>query len=288
MKTVDHTVSRRDFLKVSVGAFLVLTASNATGMVRDPQPSDIPIGVQLYCVREKLRSDFPGTLSALANMGYQGVEFADYFGHSARELRRMLDDNGLKCCGSHIYFSDLVGEQLEETIEFNKTLGNKYLILRWMPEDRRSSQGEFLQTIEFFNELSARLEPHDMRVGYHNHDYIFETFDGEMLWNILADGTSEGFILQMDTGNAASTGVDVIQLLKRNAGKTATIHLKPFSSKDENALIGEDELDWKQILQTCESSGATEWYIIEYEREAYDSLEALEMNLKNFRRIQAG
>jgi len=287
MKTLVRTLSRRDFLKVSASAFTVLTASGVAGMIPEPPPSDIPIGVQLYCVRNKLKNDFPRTLAALAKMDYQGVEFADYFGHSARDLRRMLDGNGLQCCGSHIYFDDLVGENLKETIAFNRTLGNKYLILRWMPEEHRSSEEEFLKTIDFLNEVAAKVEPHGMRLGYHNHDYIFETFDGEMLWNILADRSRENFILQMDTGNAAHTGVDVIPLLERNAGKTATIHMKPFSSKDDNALIGEDELDWKRILQICEHSGATEWYIIEYEREAYDSLEALELNLDNFRQLQA-
>src|SRR4051794_6490538 len=95
----------------------------------------IPIALQLYSVRDECAKDLPGVLKEVARMGYEGVEFAGYYGFDAPTLRKMLDDLGLKCAGTHIMLPTLQGDALAETIAFNKTLGNKFLIVPWMPEE---------------------------------------------------------------------------------------------------------------------------------------------------------
>lgn len=242
---------------------------------------NIPIGVQLWCVRSQLAEDMAGTLKSLAEIGFQGVEFADYFGRTAAELRRMLDDNGLRCCGTHIYLEDMLGEKLEPTAEFNKTLGNPYLIVRWLGEERRNSPEAFRETTRLLTEISHRLKPYGLRVGYHNHPYIFESFDGKLLWNILADETPSEVILQLDTGNASESGVDVVELIRRNAGRTVTTHVKPYSEAHPEAFLGDDELDWPTILALYQTVGGTEWQIVEYEKEGTPPLEALRANYRN-------
>jgi sugar phosphate isomerase/epimerase len=243
----------------------------------------VPVGVQLYCVRHELPKDMAGTLGSLAKMGFEGVEFADYHGHSAKDLRKLLDDAGLKCCGTHIYLEDMLGEKLGPTLEFNKTIGNPYLIVRWLGEERRNTPEAFKETVGLFNEVSEKLEPHGMRVGYHNHDYIFEKIGGELKWNILADKCRKDVILQLDTGNASNAGLDVIELLKRNEGRTVTLHVKPFSKKNPKAYMGEDDLDWNTILDLAEGVGGVEWHIVEYEVPGIPPLEALGANLKILR-----
>lgn len=282
MPSSRSILSRRDFLQTSASALLAASL----GLRPSPGAAKIPVGMQLYCVRNELPKDMAGTLAALAQMGFEGVEFADYFGRSARELRQLLDDHGLRCCGTHIYLTDMLGDQLGPTVEFNQTLGNRNLIVRWMPEEMRASREAFLRTAEQFNSVAENLRPHGMRVGYHNHDYIFQRFDGEYLWNILADHTHRDVILQLDTGNAAQVdGVDVPALIRRNPGRTVTMHVKPFSKAHPDAFIGADELDWPQIFSLSESIGGTEWYIVEYEREAHPPLEALKANLDILRRM---
>jgi len=228
----------------------------------------------------------PGVLASLAEMGFEGVEFADYFGRSAAELRSMLDDHGLRCCGTHIYMDDMLGDKLEPTVAFNKTLGNEYLIVRWLQEPQRATRDAFMKTVENFNEIAENLKPHGLRVGYHNHDYIFKTFGDETLWDILGDHTSEDVVMQLDTGNASVVpGVDVVELIKRHPGRTVSMHVKPFSTQKPDAFLGDDELDWPQILDLAESIGGIEWYIVEYERPAYPPLEALKANLENLHKF---
>src|SRR5271156_4491349 len=94
----------------------------------------IPIALQLYSVRDDCAKDFFGTIARVAAMGYAGVEFAGYHGASASDIRKVLDDNGLKCAGSHTGLDLMVGDALEATIEFHKTLGCENLVVPWLPE----------------------------------------------------------------------------------------------------------------------------------------------------------
>jgi len=108
----------------------------------------VPIGVQFYSVRHDCARDLPGTLGALAKMGYEAVEFAGYHGRTAAELRAMLDANGLRCCGTHTGLDTLEGEALAKTIEFNATIGNRLLIVPWIPEERRRTTGDWTTSRE--------------------------------------------------------------------------------------------------------------------------------------------
>ena len=245
-----------------------------------------PLGVQLYSVRHELAEDFEGTIAQLAEMGYEGVEFADYFGLSGSEIRTILDRYDLQCCGTHVMLDVLREDSFEETIEFNQELGNRYFIISWIPEEERDTRDSFMQTIAEYNEITERLGAYDMRLGYHNHDYIFEKFDDEYLWDILADNTDERFILQLDTGHAALMGQDPVELIHRHPGRKASIHAKAYSTQNEEAVIGEDELDWAGIIEASEEVGGIEWYILEYEIENVPPLEALEASIQNFREIQ--
>lgn len=282
---VKRERTRRSFLKttsaLAVCGGSVFKSAFSAG-------KQIPIGVQLYCVRKELAEDFDKTMAAVAEIGFDGVEFADYFGRSAKELRKSLDDNGLKCCGTHIVLPDMLGDKLKETVEFNLTLGNPYLIVRWLDESFRTSPEVFDKTVELFNEVAANLKPHGLRVGYHNHDYIFQKFNGKFLWDILGDGTSKDVILQLDTGNAmVQSGVDVVELLKWHPGRTGTIHIKPYSSKKPDAYLGDDELNWPAIIKLCQTSAGTEWYIVEYEVEGIPPLDALKDNYLRFKKMLA-
>ena len=93
----------------------------------------IPIALQLYSVRHEMEQDVQATLEAVAKMGYDGVEFAGYYDWSAEDLRAVLDKNGLRCAGTHTRLETLSPENLSETIAYNKTLGNKFLIVPSLP-----------------------------------------------------------------------------------------------------------------------------------------------------------
>lgn len=273
MKT-NH-ISRRSFLeKTLVGFSTVYSATRLRS--QEYGGNKIPIGVQLYSVRTECEKDLPGTIAAVAKIGYKGVEFAGYYGRDAKTLRKMLDDNGLKCCGTHIGIDTLLGDNLMKTIEFNKILGNKYLIVPGLPQKYTSSKKAWQETADLFTEISEKVKPHGMLVGYHNHSAEFKLLEGEMPWDTFFSRVSKDVIMQFDTGNAMHGGGEAVTFLKKYPGRAITVHIKPFSKKNPKALLGEDELPWKEIFNLCETIGKTEWYIVEYESDAFPPLVNIE------------
>ncbi|MGQ9683470.1 MAG: sugar phosphate isomerase/epimerase family protein [Anaerolineae bacterium] len=244
----------------------------------------IPFGLQLYCVRDDCARDLPGTLSAIARMGYQGVEFAGYHGYSAKDLWRMLNDAGLQCCGSHLRLKDLEGDALLRTVEFNHTLGNRFLIVASLPPDRVATRTDWLAHAELFSELSVRLASDRLRLGYHNHDREFRTVEGEQPWETFFAHTAPTVVMQLDTGNALHGGGDPAAILRRFPGRATTIHFKEYAGGHGKAIIGEGPTDFRALMDLCEQAGGTEWYIVEQESDEYPPLECARRCLETLRR----
>jgi sugar phosphate isomerase/epimerase len=281
----DPRISRRDFAKLTTtAAAACLTNPWRLWAAADYGGNKIPIGLQLYSVRHECQKDLVGTVTAVAKMGYKGVEFAGYYGRDAKTLRKLLDDVGLKCCGTHTGLETLLGDNLARTIEFNRTLGNKFLIVPGLSAKYTSSREAWRKTADLFNEIAEKVEAEGMRVGYHNHTIEFKPLEGELPWDIFFSRAKPTVVMQFDTGNAMHGGGDATVFLKKYPGRAATVHIKPFSRKKPNALIGDDELPWPEIFRLCETIGGTEWYIVEYESDAYPPLVSVEKTLEVLRR----
>jgi sugar phosphate isomerase/epimerase len=248
----------------------------------------IPIGTQLWCVRKQLANDIPGTLKAVGALGYQAVELENAFGRSGAEWNTHLDAAKVKACGFHHRLSELQGDKLAASVEFNQAIGNRNLIIRSLAPAVYTSADLLKKTADEVNDVAERLKAHKMRVGYHNHTADFGRIDGEYWWNRFADQTSKDVILQFDTGNASEAeGVTPQSLIERNAGRTISMHVKPFSKKDPNAYLGADDLDWPAIMTAAETVGGIEWYIIEYEKEGVPPLQSLKANLELFKKLRS-
>jgi len=287
-------VSRRSLLAGSVAAAagLVSGANLAAGNEKRParrarprgrRRSRTPVGLQLYSVRKECKKDLPGVIAAVAKMGYKGVEFAGYYDYSGKELRKMLDDNGIVCCGTHIGIDTLLGDKLAGTIEFNKILGNKCLIVPGLPRKYTKSHQAWLDTAKVFNELSEKVKADGMLVGYHNHTIEFKEMEGELAWDTFYSNTQKEVVMQLDVGNAITGGVDPLPYIYKYPGRAITVHVKEFSKKNPKALVGDGDVCWKAFFALCEAVGGTEWYIVEYESDAYPPLESVEKCLKNLR-----
>jgi sugar phosphate isomerase/epimerase len=274
-------VSRRDLLRMGAAGFAGLCASRRD-LFSAPK---IPIGVQLYSVRHDCEKDLPGTLAAVAKMGYQGVEFAGYYNRDAAALRKLLDDNQLKCCGTHIGLDTLQGEKLARTIEFNKVLGNKFLIVPGLAPERTKSRQSWMETAKIFTEIAGKVKPAGMRVGYHNHSIEFQPLDGEMPWDTFFGNTPKEVVMQVDVGNALDAGADPVAFMRKYPGRAATIHVKEFAKSNPKAYVGEGDVKWKDVFAMLEKAGGTEWYIVEYEVEGVPAIEGIKHCLENLRKM---
>ena len=228
----------------------------------------IPIGLQLFCVRGECEKDLPATLEAVAEMGYEGAEpwgyagdKVEWMGRSAKELRQMFDDNGLACCGMHLRTEALLGDNLARTIELNQTLGNRFLIIA-ADKARMSAVDTIKELADILNGAAEKLKPEGMWTGYHAHGFDFVQFEGRTAWDILFSSTHKDVVMQMDIGNCANGGGDPIAMLKKFAGRALSVHLKEYGGPS-GAVIGEGDADWDEVFRLCETSGGTEWYVVE-------------------------
>ena len=266
MKNVStNEVSRREFLgRSAVGVAGVALSLGVAGIPRQSlaqEAKKIPVGLQLYSVREQCKKDLPGVLAAVGKIGYKGVEFAGYYNRSAKDLRKMLDDNGLVACGTHTPLDTIQPDKLQATIEFNRTIGNTFLIVPWM---QNKTKQEWLDKAKLFNEVAAKVKGEGMWVGYHAHAHDFEKLDGEPAWDIFFGGTNADVVMQLDTSNCRDGGADPVVVLKKYPGRGRSIHLKANGNGPE-AVIGEDKVAWAEVFAWCESKGGTQWYVVEHE-----------------------
>ena len=164
-----------------------------------PQPLLDRIGLQLYTIRSLMAEDMAGTLDAVAAIGYDEVEFAGYFGHTPAEVRGWLDAAGLSSPASHVGMEELTGTGLEAAIETASTLGQRWLVLPWIPEDMRTADG-YRALAAMLNAAGETAAAANLRVAYHNHAFEFETVDD--------DGTT-GFSLLLEHLDPALADLEI-------------------------------------------------------------------------------
>lgn len=228
----------------------------------------IPVALQLFSVRGEVERDLPATLKAVADLGYVGAEpwgyggeAVEWMGHSASDIRAMYDASGLTCCGIHLQTQALLGDNLQRTIELNRILGNRFLIIAADSARMKTREG-IDELAGILNRTAEALEPEGMFTGYHAHGFDFARVDGETAWDLLFSQTAPEVIMQMDIGNCASGGGDPIATLKRFPGRARSVHLKDYNAP-EGGVIGEGDADWPEVFRLCETEHPTEWYVVE-------------------------
>jgi sugar phosphate isomerase/epimerase len=228
----------------------------------------IPIGLQLFSVRGECKKNLPATLKAVRDIGYEGVEPWGYDGgkvrwqdYSAKELRKMLDENGLACCGMHLQPVALQGDNLSRSIELNQELVNRFLIIA-SDKDRTASEAGVRELAGMLAEAASKLAPLDMFTGYHAHAFDFTRFGDRTAWDLLFSLTPAEVIMQIDIGNCANGGGDPVAILRKFPGRARSVHLKDYGGQS-GSVLGQGQADWKEILRLCQETQNTEWYIIE-------------------------
>lgn len=245
----------------------------------------IPIALQLYSVRKDCAEDFLGVIARVAKMGYDGVEFAGFHGCSAKDIRRVLDDNGLKCAGSHASIDSMSPDNIDATLEFHAEVGCSNMVVPWIPAEMRDTPESCLKAAERFSELSELLRPRRMLAGFHaHHDDMRPLSDGVSAWYHIGRNTPQDFIMQYDTANGCAGGADPLQPILDFPKRGITLHLKEWAGAHGAALIGDGQVPWPKIFEAAESVAGTQWYIVEHEDEVLmPPMQAVEQCLKNLR-----
>lgn len=245
----------------------------------------IPIALQLYSVRKDAAADLAGTIRKVADMGYAGVEFAGFHDNRPSDVRKMLDDAGLKAVASHARWDWLMDPQaLPGTIEDHLAVGCDSLIIPYMEKQHRDTADTCRATAEKLTALVDMLARHNLRTGYHNHHDDMAPIDGNRsAWDLLAQFTPEAFILQYDTANGMQGGADPVEPIRQYPGRGRLLHLKEFAN-GHGPAIGDGDVPWQQVFEAAESVAGVEWYIVEQEgHPTLSPLDAAKRCLDNLR-----
>ena len=262
-----------------------ISMAQARVVLKDRSGRPLQVGVQLYSVRADCAKDLPGVLAAVAKMGYTGVEFAGYHGRTAVQLREMLDKNGLKCYGTHVDVNALQPENIDKTVAFCKELGCPILVVPWLPEQKRNSKAAILETANFFDTAAKRVAQDGLLLGWHNEDYEFKPVEGESIWNTFWANSGKTVAMQFDIGNALSVGEQAAPYLLKYPNRVVSVHLKDHAKSNPNALLGEGDEHWNEVIPILKRRTATRWFIVEQESFGDPPLVCVEKCLRNFEKL---
>jgi len=278
-------LTRRSFLAASaVLPFAFRSFASATS---------IPVGLELYSVRDALKKDSEGTVRAVAQMGYQCVEFYapyyDWTDAQAKEMRKLMDDLGIHCYSTHNNEDYFSASKIDRARDLNLILGTRYMVQAW--SDPKTTLDAYKLLAGNLNAAADKLNSSGLKVGYHNHDAEWKVIEGKRPMDILAANTKPSIMLQLDVGTCLAAGADPVAWIKANPGRIRSIHCKDWSPDPDvgyKTLFGEGKADWKGIFDAAEHGGGVEYYLVEQEGSRYSELETARRCLEAFRRSHGG
>jgi sugar phosphate isomerase/epimerase len=271
-------MNRRTFIESSLATAaltsLPLGAAAAEGRVN-------PIGLQLYTVRTLMKTDVPGTLSKVAAVGYKEVEFAGYYKIPPKDLRAMLDKDGLTAPSCHVGY-DVVENQWPQTIDDAHTMGHQYIICPWIDEAQRKSPDGYKRAAELFDKAGEASRKAGIQFGYHNHYWEFlpdANLGGKLPYDFLLESTNpENVKMELDLCWITVAGKDPLAYFNKYPGRFVMVHVKDLSKlpnldpgKDSHAMINDTAVNftpigggliqWKVLLPAAQKEGVKHFFV---------------------------
>lgn len=246
------------------------------------------VGLQLYTVREQLEQDFEGTLRKVAALGYQGVEFAGFYGRSPEQVNAILAETGLSVIGAHTSL-DLLVNQLDEQIAFNKAIGNLNLIVPYVVEEDR---GRFADIIGEIRGIAETCAAQNVSLLYHNHDFeLTLQLDGQPVLDAIYDRIpAELLKVELDSCWVHFAGFDAVGYIQKYAGRMPLLHLKDVKRKEdgspETVELGAGEVNVKAIADAGITAGA-DWLIVEQDYSAKGAMDSISISMDWLKQYQS-
>jgi len=275
------TMSRRSFVHTSLAA----AAASAIPGRASAQHTLGPIGVQLYSVRDLMKADVPGTLAKIAAIGFKEGEFAGLFGQSPKDVRAILDQNGLTAPASHVDWAT-VDTKLPETLETAKILGHQYLIVPYVGEEERKQPDIWKKAVDLFNRAGAETQKAGIQFAYHQHGFEFvpsPALGGKLPYDYLLENTDPKLVkMELDICWTVAAEQDPVVYFKKYPGRFPLVHVKDWLKNGEPAKayagalgadnmfsgaianVGQGSIDWKRVFAASDTAGIKH-YIVEHD-----------------------
>jgi sugar phosphate isomerase/epimerase len=303
------TFTRRSFLKSTTIGAAILAIEGKGPALLDASALGLPVGLQLYTVRQELAKDFNGTLKHVADIGYREVEAAGYYNKTAQQFLSSLRAVGLRMPSAHYSMSQLQ-DGLSQQIDFARQLGLSYMICPGPgrpPHQRRtaSQKRHFELTLDDwkwnadqFNKIGAETKKAGIQFGYHNHFIEFRRTDGVIPYDELLRACNPDLVkFEIDVGWMVYAGFDPIHYMTRYPGRFPELHIKGVKKgykpseghgrEFPTAELGRGEIAWKRIFAVAPRAGVKHYYV---EQESFPDMTvmaALKVDYEYLHELQA-
>lgn len=234
--------------------------------------AQIPVGIQMYTLRNETEQDFVGTLRKVADIGYKAVEFAGYGDLPAKELRKLLDDLGLVASSSHVNLPfgqpDALQSELDRHIDINLELGSRYIINPWAPIEEYTTQEQFDSFYQMLLTAAKECKRQGIGFGYHNHAFEFAKRDGKLILDTIYETLPADLLkAELDLYWVKKGGLNPLDYLLSYKGRCPIIHVKDMEPGDEGffAEVGQGVIDYPPILEAAKGAGV-EFFIVEQDQ----------------------
>ena len=263
-------LSRRNFLKTSGSSLVSATILGSLPMSLlgyGKSPGNRSFGFQIWTIREKLMDDFPGTLKMMADLGYREVEMCSPLGYGfdklneiqGPEMRKIIEDAGLKCTSSHYTVGEL-RDHLDNRIEWAHDLGMKQMILSsfWLPED--ASIDDYRMAADELNGIGEKTREAGIQMGYHNHHMEFEKRGGKLIYDALLEQFDPDLVKMQFQVAVVNIGYKAADYFMKYPGRFISAHLSDWVSEDESVPIGQGMVDWPEFFKAAVTGGVKNFY----------------------------
>ena len=293
--------SRRQFLKIA-GAASLAAAAGLRPSFLGAYPLGLPLGLQLYSLRELLPKDFDGTLKGIAAAGYTEVEAAGFYAMTAQDFKQSMTAAGLNCVSAH-YPLNLLQPQLDSILEYAKELGLQYVVcsspslkdpsrLKVSSKDpgyheawvQAFTMDDWKWNAEQFNQIGSRVKSQGMHFGYHNHTTEFRKLGKVVPYDELIRLTDPELVtFEMDCGWVAVAGYSPAEYLTKYPTRISMLHVKEFDLKigtehPQSTELGRGTIDYRPILEAAKKGGHLTHYFVEQEEFDMPPLEAIKVD----------
>lgn len=292
-----RAMNRRSFLETVTTVTAATLLSGRLGWAAAEHKIN-RIGVQLYTVRDLMKDDFEGTIAKVAQIGYKEVEFAGYFGRTGQQVRAVLEKNGLTAPATHVQYDEL-DDKFPSVIETSKTIGLKYIVCPWIPEELRKSPDIWKKAAEKFNHCGEESKKAGMQFAYHNHWFEFLPVNGKLPYDeLLKDCDANLVKMEMDLCWITAAGADPLKYFNMYPGRFPLVHVKDlkkipkvtaggsqnFGDTVDLTSVGSGIIDWKRIFAQSDKAGIKH-YFVEHDKpeNSLESIKASYEYLSKFR-----
>lgn len=245
------------------------------------------IGVQLYTFRNEMAADARGTLKKIAALGIKQIESArsskgHYYGLTPNEMKQACKDLGMTLRSGHVHIDDKWKQTMNEAAES----GQEYLICSTMPTNGQTTDN-YKKVAEAFNKAGEDCKKLGLKFGYHNHEYEYETHDGQVLYDVLLDNTQADLVhMELDLGWVIVAGKDPLDYFNKYPGRFPLWHLKDMDLvKKHSVEFGKGKLDIMAMLKNRKQSGL-QYIFIEQEEYASTPFESMQYNMEYLKKVR--